>query len=60
LPGDFPALIMAANPVLIFSATRSIPDVLLVLTMTARRLGFGCLIRFGNEAAKKVSLITLY
>jgi 4-amino-4-deoxy-L-arabinose transferase-like glycosyltransferase len=47
------ALIMAANPVLIFSATRSIPDVLLVLTMTASAVGFAGLIRFGNEAPKK-------
>lgn len=47
------ALIMAANPVLIFSATRSIPDVLLVLTMTASAIGFAGLIRHGNEAPKK-------
>jgi 4-amino-4-deoxy-L-arabinose transferase-like glycosyltransferase len=47
------ALIMAANPVLIFSATRSIPDVLLVLTMTASAVGFAGLIRFGNDAPKK-------
>ncbi len=47
------ALIIAANPVLIFSATRSIPDVLLVLTMTAAAIGFAGLIRFGNGAPKK-------
>lgn len=34
------ALIMAANPVLILSSGRSIPDVLLVLTMTISALGF--------------------
>lgn len=47
------ALIMASNPVLIFSATRSIPDVLLVMTMTASAIGFAGLIRYGNEAPKK-------
>ena len=47
------ALIMASNPVLIFSATRSIPDVLLVLTMTASAVGFAGLIRFGNATPKK-------
>lgn len=47
------ALIMASNPVLIFSATRSIPDVLLVLTMTASALGFAGLIRFGEVTPKK-------
>lgn len=47
------ALIMASNPVLIFSATRSIPDVLLVLTMTASAVGFAGLIRFGDASPKK-------
>lgn len=47
------ALIIAANPVLIFSATRSIPDVLLVMTMTVSAIGFAGLIRFGNEVPKK-------
>lgn len=47
------ALIMASNPVLIFSATRSIPDVLLVLTMTASAVGFAGLIRHGDSAPKK-------
>lgn len=47
------ALIIAANPVLIFSATRSIPDVLLVMTMTASAIGFAGLIRYGNDAPKK-------
>lgn len=47
------ALIMASNPVLIFSATRSIPDVLLVLTMTASAVGFAGLIRFGEVTPKK-------
>ncbi len=47
------ALIIAANPVLIFSATRSIPDVLLVMTMTASAIGFAGLIRFGDNVPKK-------
>jgi len=47
------ALIMASNPVLIFSATRSIPDVLLVLTMTASAIGFAGLIRYGDGTPKK-------
>ncbi|MCE7055118.1 glycosyltransferase family 39 protein [Algoriphagus sp. AGSA1] len=47
------ALIMASNPVLIFSATRSIPDVLLVMTMTASAVGFAGLIRFGDATPKK-------
>ncbi len=47
------ALIMASNPVLIFSATRSIPDVLLVLTMSASAVGFAGLIRFGDVTPKK-------
>ncbi|PZX59813.1 4-amino-4-deoxy-L-arabinose transferase-like glycosyltransferase [Algoriphagus ratkowskyi] len=47
------ALIIAANPVLILSATRSIPDVLLGLTMTASAVGFAGLIRFGDQAPKK-------
>lgn len=47
------ALIIASNPVLIFSATRSIPDVLLVLAMTASAVGFAGLIRFGDTTPKK-------
>ncbi len=47
------ALIMASNPVLIFSATRSIPDVLLVMTMAASAVGFAGLIRFGDATPKK-------
>lgn len=47
------ALIIAANPVLILSATRSIPDVLLGLTMTASAVGFAGLIRFGDQVPKK-------
>ncbi|MEP0713121.1 glycosyltransferase family 39 protein [Algoriphagus sp.] len=47
------ALIIAANPVLILSATRSIPDVLLGLTMTLGAVGFAGLIRFGDQAPKK-------
>lgn len=47
------ALIMAANPVLILSSGRSIPDVLLVLTMTLSAVGFAGLIRDGDHASKK-------
>ncbi len=47
------ALIMASNPILIFSATRSIPDVLLVLSMTAAAIGFAGLIKYGNAVSKK-------
>lgn len=51
------ALIMAANPVLILSAGRSIPDVLLVMTMTLSAVGFAGLLRYGNEAPKKYTWI---
>lgn len=53
------ALIIAANPVLILSASRSIPDVLLVLTMTLSAVGFAGLIRDGDQASTKY-LWTLY
>ena len=47
------ALIMAANPVLILSSGRSIPDVLLVLTMTTSAVGFAGLLRDGDKAHSK-------
>ena len=47
------ALILASNPILIFAATRSIPDVLLVLTLTGSALGFAGLLRDGEQAKKK-------
>ncbi|MBC6367642.1 glycosyltransferase family 39 protein [Algoriphagus sp. AK58] len=47
------ALIMAANPVLILSSSRSIPDVLLVLTMTISAIGFAGLLRDGEKADSK-------
>ncbi len=47
------SLIIAANPVLIFAATRSIPDVLLGLTMTSSAIGFAALIQFGDQTPKK-------
>lgn len=47
------ALISASNPILIFAATRSIPDVLLVLTLTGSALGFAGLLRDGEQANKK-------
>jgi 4-amino-4-deoxy-L-arabinose transferase-like glycosyltransferase len=46
-------LIIASNPVLIFAATRSIPDVLLGLTMTASAIGFAGIIRFGDQTPRK-------
>lgn len=47
------ALISASNPILIFAATRSIPDVLLVLTLTGSALGFAGLLRDGEQAKNK-------
>lgn len=47
------ALIMAANPVLILSSGRSIPDVMLVLTMTMSAVGFAGLLRDGEKAHSK-------
>jgi 4-amino-4-deoxy-L-arabinose transferase-like glycosyltransferase len=47
------ALIAASNPILIFAATRSIPDVLLVLTITVSALGFAGLLQDGEQAKKK-------
>lgn len=51
------ALIMAANPILILASGRSIPDVLLVLTMTLSAVGFAGLLRFGDNASKKYTWI---
>jgi 4-amino-4-deoxy-L-arabinose transferase-like glycosyltransferase len=47
------ALISASNPILIFASTRSIPDVLLVLTLTGSAVGFAGLLRDGEQAKKK-------
>ena len=47
------ALISASNPILIFAATRSIPDVHLVLTLTGSALGFAGLLRDGEQAKNK-------
>ena len=47
------ALISASNPILIFAASRSIPDVLLVLTLTGSALGFAGLLRDGEQAKSK-------
>ena len=46
-------MISASNPILIFAATRSIPDVLLVLTLTGSALGFAGLLRDGEQAKSK-------
>lgn len=47
------ALIVASHPILIFSATRSIPDVLLAATMTLAGLGFAGYLKYGNLTPKK-------
>lgn len=47
------AWIVATHPVVIFSSTRSIPDILLVFFMTVAALGVGGLIRYGKQAPKK-------
>ncbi|SHN22268.1 4-amino-4-deoxy-L-arabinose transferase [Cyclobacterium lianum] len=47
------AWIAATHPVLIFSSTRSIPDILLALFMTCAALGVTGLIRYGETAPKK-------
>ncbi|MBN3520747.1 glycosyltransferase family 39 protein [Algoriphagus lutimaris] len=47
------ALIIASNIVLIFASTRSIPDVLLGLTMSASAIGFAGLMRYGDHTPKK-------
>ncbi len=45
--------IAASHGLIIFSSTRSIPDILLALFMTVSALGVTGLIKYGNEAAKK-------
>src|SRR5690606_773289 len=40
------ALIAASHPVLIFSSTRSIPDILLALCITLAALGFAGVLKF--------------
>lgn len=47
------AWIMAANPILLLSSARSIPDILLVMTMGLAALGFAGLLRDGVRAPKK-------
>ncbi|ERM82507.1 hypothetical protein P872_05645 [Rhodonellum psychrophilum GCM71 = DSM 17998] len=49
------ALIMASHPVLILSATRSIPDVLLGMFLAMSAVGFLGYLRHGNAAPKKYS-----
>src|SRR5690606_35522140 len=46
-------LITASHPVLIFSSTRSIPDVLLALFITLSALGFAGILKHGDQAPKK-------
>lgn len=45
--------IAASHGLIIFSSTRSIPDILLALFMTLSALGVTGLIKYGNDAAKK-------
>lgn len=49
------ALIMASHPVLILSATRSIPDVLLGMFLAMSAVGFLGYLRHGNDAQKRYS-----
>jgi 4-amino-4-deoxy-L-arabinose transferase-like glycosyltransferase len=47
------SLIVASHPVLIFSSTRSIPDIILALSITVSAWGFAGMLRYGNAAPKK-------
>ncbi|SEJ59123.1 4-amino-4-deoxy-L-arabinose transferase [Cyclobacterium xiamenense] len=47
------AWIAATHPVLIFSSTRSIPDILLAFFVTLAALGVTGLLRFGEDAPKR-------
>lgn len=46
-------LITASHPVLIFSSTRSIPDILLAFFLTLSALGFAGMLKYGDQAPKK-------
>lgn len=47
------ALIIASHPVLIFSSTRSIPDILLALSITVSALGFAGILKYGDQVPKR-------
>jgi 4-amino-4-deoxy-L-arabinose transferase-like glycosyltransferase len=47
------SLIAASHPVLIFSSTRSIPDIILALSITISALGIAGMLRHGDAAPKK-------
>lgn len=47
------SLIIASHPVLIFSSTRSIPDILLALCITLSAWGFAGLLKHGDGSPKK-------
>ena len=47
------SFITASHPVIIFSSTRSIPDILLALFITLSALGFAGLLRYGDNCPKK-------
>lgn len=46
-------LITATHPVVIFSSTRSIPDILLALFITLSALGFAGMLKYGDRAPKR-------
>ncbi|MBI0400016.1 phospholipid carrier-dependent glycosyltransferase [Cyclobacterium marinum] len=47
------AWIIATHPIIIFSSTRSIPDILLAFFMTLAALGVTGLLKYGNNSPKK-------
>lgn len=47
------SLIAASHPVVIFSSTRSIPDILLALFVTLSALGIAGLLKYGNQSPRK-------
>lgn len=47
------AWIVATHPIIIFSSTRSIPDILLAFFMTLAAVGITGLLKYGNNSPKK-------
>lgn len=47
------AWIIATHPIIIFSSTRSIPDILLAFFMTLAALGVTGLLKYGNDSPKR-------
>ncbi|MDN3668831.1 glycosyltransferase family 39 protein [Echinicola jeungdonensis] len=52
------AWIAATHPVVIFSSTRSIPDILLTLFMTMTAWGISGMIKYGNDSPKRYIWLT--